>query len=306
MARRSQAVSSAIRTENLSKSFLSVRAVRQLNLEVPQGGIYALVGPNGAGKTTAIKVLMNILKPTRGTAEVLGTDSTRLRGDWFAQIGYVSENQQQPEWMRVDQFFDYLRPFYPTWDRQVESSLIRQMQLPLDRKLRHLSRGMKMKAALASSLAYRPKLIVLDEPFTGLDPLVRDELVESLLERASEATILISSHDLAEIESFSSHVGYMEEGRLKLSEEMSSLINRFRDVQVTLNAPTAVPAPLPTTWLQPATSGTTFHFIDSQFDQERTRMAIHSVFGDVRDVTFSLMALRAIFLAMAKSGRHMD
>jgi ABC-2 type transport system ATP-binding protein len=306
MARRSQAVSSAIRTENLSKSFLSVRAVRQLNLEVPQGGIYALVGPNGAGKTTAIKVLMNILKPTRGTAEILGTDSTRLRGDWFAQIGYVSENQQQPEWMRVDQFFDYLRPFYPTWDRQVESSLIRQMQLPLDRKLRHLSRGMKMKAALASSLAYRPKLIVLDEPFTGLDPLVRDELVESLLERASEATILISSHDLAEIESFSSHVGYMEEGRLKLSEEMSSLTNRFRDVQVTLNAPTAVPAPLPTTWLQPATSGTTFHFIDSQFDQERTRMAIHSVFGDVRDVTFSLMALRAIFLAMAKSGRHMD
>jgi len=299
-------VSSAIRTENLSKSFLSVRAVRQLNLEVPQGGIYALVGPNGAGKTTAIKVLMNILKPTRGTAEVLGTDSTRLRGDWFAQIGYVSENQQQPEWMRVDQFFDYLRPFYPTWDRQVESSLIRQMQLPLGRKLRHLSRGMKMKAALASSLAYRPKLIVLDEPFTGLDPLVRDELVESLLERASEATILISSHDLAEIESFSSHVGYMEEGRLKLSEEMSSLINRFRDVQITLNAPTAVPAPLPTTWLQPATSGTTFHFIDSQFDQERTRMAIHSVFGDVRDVTFSLMALRAIFLAMAKSGRHMD
>jgi ABC-2 type transport system ATP-binding protein len=306
MARRIQALSSAIRTENLSKNFLSVRALRQVNLEIPHGAIYALVGPNGAGKTTAIKVLMNILKPTRGTAEVLGTDSTRLRGDCFAQIGYVSENQQQPEWMRVDQFFDYLRPFYPTWDREVESSLIRQMQLPLDRKLRHLSRGMKMKAALASSLAYRPKLIVLDEPFTGLDPLVRDELVESLLERASEATILISSHDLAEIESFSSHVGYMEEGQLKFSEEMSSLTNRFRDVQITLNAPTAVPAELPATWLQPVTSGTTFQFIDSQFDQERTRTAIHSAFGDVRDATFNPMALRAIFLAMAKSGRRMD
>ena len=299
-------MSSAIRTENLSKKFFSVRAVRQLNLEVPQGAIYALVGPNGAGKTTAIKVLMNILQPTRGTAEVLGIDSSRLRADSFAQIGYVSENQQQPEWMRVDQFFDYLRPFYPTWDRELESSLIRQMQLPLDRKLRHLSRGMKMKAALASSLAYRPKLIVLDEPFSGLDPLVRDELVESLLERASEATILISSHDLAEIESFSSHVGYMEEGQLKLSEEMSSLTNRFRDVQVTLNAPAAVPAQLPATWLQPATSGTTFQFIDSQFDQERTPTAIHSAFGDVRDVTLNPMTLRAIFLAMAKSGRRMD
>ena len=151
-------MSSAIRTEDLSKKFFSVRAVRQLNLEVPQGAIYALVGPNGAGKTTAIKVLMNILQPTRGTAQVLGMDSGSLRGDSFTQIGYVSENQQQPEWMRVDQFFDYLRPFYPNWDRQLESSLIRQMQLPLDRKLRHLSRGMKMKAALASSLAYRPKV----------------------------------------------------------------------------------------------------------------------------------------------------
>jgi ABC-2 type transport system ATP-binding protein len=297
-------VSSAIRTENLSKRFLTVRALRQLNLELPQGAIYALVGPNGAGKTTMIKVLMNILRPTQGTAEVLGTDSTKLRGDWFAQIGYVSENQEQPEWMRVDQFFDYLRPFYPNWDRDLESALVRQMALPMDRKLRHLSRGMKMKAALASSLAYRPKLIVLDEPFSGLDPLVRDELVESLLERATEATILISSHDLAEIESFSSHVGYMEEGQLKFSEEMSSLTSRFRDVQVTLNAPAVPPPSMPAAWLQPASSSTTFQFIDSQFEQERTRAAIHSAFSNVRDITFTPMSLRAIFVAMAKIGRR--
>jgi ABC-2 type transport system ATP-binding protein len=296
-------VSSAIRTANLSKRFLTVRAVRHLSLEIPHGAIYALVGPNGAGKTTMIKVLMNILHPTQGTAEVLGTDSTKLRGDWFAQIGYVSENQEQPEWMRVDQFFDYLRPFYPNWDRDLESALVRQMALPMDRKLRHLSRGMKMKAALASSLAYRPKLIVLDEPFSGLDPLVRDELVESLLERASEATILISSHDLAEIESFSSHVGYMEEGQLKFSEEMSSLTNRFRDVQVMLNAPAVPPTNIPAAWLQPASSSTTFQFIDSQFDQERTRAAIHSAFSNVRDMTFTPMSLRAIFVAMAKIGR---
>jgi len=299
-------VNSAIRTENLSKNFLTVRALRRLNLEIPQGAVYALVGPNGAGKTTMIKVLMNILHPTHGTAEVLGTDSTRLKGDWFAQIGYVSENQEQPEWMRVDQFFDYLRPFYPGWDRELESALVRQMALPMDRKLRHLSRGMKMKAALASSLAYRPKLIVLDEPFSGLDPLVRDELVESLLERASEATILISSHDLAEIESFSSHVGYMEEGQLKFSEEMSSLASRFRDVQVTLNAPALPPSNIPAAWLQPASSSTTFQFIDSQFDQERTRAAIHSAFRDVRDITFTPMSLRAIFVAMAKIGRKAD
>lgn len=297
-------MSSAIRTENLSKKFFSVRAVRQLNLEVPQGAIYALVGPNGAGKTTAIKMLLNILSPTGGIAEVLGVESSKLRGDLFTKIGYVSENQQQPEWMRVDQFFDYLRPFYPDWDREVESSLIRQMQLPLDRKLRHLSRGMKMKAALASSLAYRPKLIVLDEPFTGLDPLVRDELIESLLERANEATILISSHDLAEIESFSSHVGYMEEGQLKFSEEMSSLTNRFRDVQVTLNEPAASLPNLPGSWLQPVTSGTAVQFIESRFQPDNTEKVVRATFGEVRDMTFNPMSLRAIFLAMAKSGRR--
>ena len=100
---------------------------------------------------------------------------------------------------------------------------MRQFDLPIERKLKHLSRGMKMKAAFASSLAYRPKLIVLDEPFTGLGPLVRDELIESLLERAPETTIFLSSHDLAEIESFASHVGYLEDGRMLFSEEMTVL-----------------------------------------------------------------------------------
>jgi ABC-2 type transport system ATP-binding protein len=296
-------MSGAVRTEKLSKAFWTVKALRDMSLEIPQGAIYALVGPNGAGKTTAIKVLMNILSPSAGRAEVLGVDSSKLAGDFFTQVGYVSENQQMPEWMRVDQFFDYLRPFYPQWDRELENSLREQMELPRDRKLRHLSRGMKMKAALASSLAYRPKLIVLDEPFTGLDPLVRDQLIESLLERAAEATILISSHDLAEIESFSSHVGYLEQGRLKFSEEMSILTNRFREVVVTLAQAPGVPARTPETWLQPAAAGATFQFIESQFDQERTGAAIRSTFGQVRDVTYTPMTLRSIFLAMAKSKR---
>jgi ABC-2 type transport system ATP-binding protein len=112
--------------------------------------------------------------------------------------------------------------FYPSWDRDLENELVKQFQLPLDRKLGKLSRGMRMKAALASSLAYRPKLIVLDEPFGGLDPLVRDELIEGLVERAPESTIFVSSHDLAEIENLASHVGYLEQGRLRLSEEMTT------------------------------------------------------------------------------------
>ena len=103
--------------------------------------------------------------------------------------------------------------------------------LPMKGKLKHLSRGMKMKAAFIGALSYRPALLVLDEPFTGLDPLVRDELIQGLLERIGETTLFLSSHDLAEIESFASHVGYLEQGRLLFSEEMTTLSNRFRKVE---------------------------------------------------------------------------
>jgi ABC-2 type transport system ATP-binding protein len=162
-----------IRTENLSKRFRSTSALNEATLAVPEGAIYALVGANGAGKTTLIKLLMNIFRPTSGRARVMGIESRHLAGKDFQRIGYVSENQDMPDWMTVEAMLDYLRPFYPQWDGALEQQLVRQFDLPLKRKLKHLSRGMRMKAAFASSLAYRPKLIVLDEPFSGLDPLER-------------------------------------------------------------------------------------------------------------------------------------
>jgi ABC-2 type transport system ATP-binding protein len=230
-------MTSAIHTQDLVKKFRKVTAVDHLNLEVPEGSNYALVGPNGAGKTTAIKILMNIFPPSSGRAEVLGTDSRHVAASAFTSLGYVSENQDLPDWMRVDTFLDYLRPFYPGWDRDLEEAMVKQYDLPRDRKLGKMSRGMRMKAALVSSLAYHPKLIVLDEPFGGLDPLVRDELIEGLLERASETTIFVSSHDLAEVENVASHVGYVEEGKLRFSEEMAALTARFREVELTFDAP---------------------------------------------------------------------
>ena len=242
-----------INTQNLRKRFGRTVAVDDLNLAVREGAIYAMVGANGAGKTTLIKLLMNIFSPTAGRAEVLGIDCRRLAGKAFNRIGYVSENQEMPDWMTAGSMLEYYRAFYPTWDHALEQQLVRQFDLPLKRKLKHLSRGMKMKAAFASSLAYRPSLIVLDEPFTGLDPLVRDELIEGLIERAPETTIFLSSHDLAEIESFSSHVGYLEQGRLLFSEEMPALSNRFREVTVTLDRPSPLPENIPPSWLQPQT-----------------------------------------------------
>src|SRR5437660_5269221 len=190
----------AIHTDQLSKRFGRVIALDRVNLDVQEGALYALVGQNGAGKTTTIKVLMNLIRATGGSAIVLGTDSHNIRGKSYAQIGYVSENQEMPEWMKTGALLKYLREFYSTWDSDLEQSLVKQFDLPLDRKIKTLSRGMKMKLALASALAYHPRLIVLDEPIGVLDPRVRDQLIESLLERAAESTVFISSHDLAEIE----------------------------------------------------------------------------------------------------------
>jgi ABC-2 type transport system ATP-binding protein len=207
----------AIHIEDLRKRFGRTDALNGVDLSVPEGAIYALVGPNGAGKTTLIKALMNIIRPTSGHASVLGLDSRRLMGKAFNFIGYVSENQDLPDGMTVGAMLGYLRPFYPTWDLALEKQLLQLFDLPLNRKLKHLSRGMRMKAAFAGSLAYRPRIIVLDEPFSGLDPLVRDELIESLLDRSPETTIFLSSHDLTEIESFASHVGYLEQGGVLFS-----------------------------------------------------------------------------------------
>ena len=292
-----------IRTYNVSKKFRGNTVLDGLSLAVPEGSIYALVGPNGAGKTTSIKLLMNILRPSGGQLEVLGVDSRRLSAREFAQIGYVSENQEMPDWMTVGYFLNYWRDFYPTWDCSLAAELVHQLDLPLDRKLRHLSAGMRMKAALASSLAYRPKLMVLDEPFTGLDALVRDELIEGLLPRAENTTVFISSHDLAEVETFASHIGYLERGRLQFSEELDTLRTRFREVVLTFATAPPLPRDWPSNWLMPETAASVIRFVDAQFSDERTPGEVRRLFPDVREIAVAGLPLRTIFVTLAKAGR---
>jgi ABC-2 type transport system ATP-binding protein len=297
-------MTAVIRTDALTKKYRRLTALDHVNLEVQEGAVYALVGQNGAGKTTAIKILMNLISASRGTAHVLGTDSRKIRGKSYIQIGYVSENQEIPEWMKVGALFDYLRHFYPTWDLALEQSLINEFDLPLDRKIKALSRGMKMKLALAGALAFHPRLIVLDEPFGGLDPLVRDQLIEGLLERAAESTVFLSSHDLAEIESFASHVGYLESGKLLFSEDMASLSTRFREVELTRVSDGPLPSSLPESWLQTKISGAIVRFVDSRFDEQKTPSEIGRLFGTVKDVQYRALSLRAIFLAMARKSEE--
>ena len=292
-----------VRTEHLTKRFGRVSVLDGLELSIDEGSVYGLVGANGAGKTTTVKVLMNILEPTSGRALVLGQDSRHLGPPEFQQIGYVSENQEMPNWMTVDYFMAYLKPFYPTWDDDRARELLKQLELPGARKLKHLSRGMRMKAALASSLAYRPKLLVLDEPFSGLDPLVRDEFIESLVEIAQDTTLLISSHDLAEIESFATHIGFLNDGTLRFSQSLSALTDRFREIEVTLDVAPGLPPQWPAEWLRPETSARVIRFVDSQFDETRTVSRVRMLFGQTARVDVTAMSLRSIFVTLAKASR---
>lgn len=290
-----------IRTENLTKTYHHGYALAGVTFELPKGSVFALTGPNGAGKSTAIKIFLNLIRPSAGTAEVLGVNSTRLGAAELSEIGYVSEDQKLPEWMRVDYFVKYCRALYPSWDDARAAELIHQFELPVQQRLHNLSRGMKVKAALTVSLAYRPKLILLDEPFSGLDMLVRDQLIESIVDCTPEATVLIASHDLAEIESFATHVGYLNEGRLEFIEEMGSLSRRFREVELTLDRPSELPAELPPAWLNAEQSGVAVRFTDSHFEPGRSHEEVAHRFGGVRDIQSREMSVRAIFLALAKS-----
>jgi len=290
------------RATGLSKTFGKVRVLDGLDFDVPEGSIFALIGPNGAGKTTTIKILMNILQPTSGEAEVLGRDSRQLGPGDLENIGYVSENQEMPGWMSVQYLMAYLKPFYPAWDDARARDLMDRFDLPPDRKLRHLSRGMLMKTALAASLAYRPRLLVMDEPFSGLDPLVREELIEGLAASAGETTIFVSSHDLGEVESFASHIGYLDGGSLRFTEEMASLTARFRQIEVTLDESATFDTAdrWPAAWLRREATPSLVRFVDSTFHPERTPHEIGQVFEGVKNVTVQTMPLRAIFVALAR------
>lgn len=294
-----------IRTQSLSRHFGRTIALDHVDLDVSEGSVYALVGANGAGKTTLIKILMNIFEPAAGEAHVLGVPSLKIAGEVFTRIGYVSENQEMPDWMTGAEMLAYWRNFYPTWDRELEQQLVRQLSFPLDRKLKHLSRGQRMKAAFASSLAYRPALLVLDEPFSGLDPLVRDELIETLVDPAPETTVFLSSHDLAEIETFSTHLGFLEQGQLLFSEEMTTLSNRFREVTVTLAQPSGFPSNPPTSWLRLEHADSVVRFVHSNF-AGTTPAEIAAAFPSARNISLDPMPLRSIFLSIARSSRALE
>jgi ABC-2 type transport system ATP-binding protein len=304
-------------TDRVSRRFGRIEAVRDLSLTVPAGSICGFIGANGAGKTTTLKLLMNLIRPSSGRAMVLGVDSRTLGPRHLARIGYVSENQELPHEMTVRALLAYVRPVYPTWDDALCERLRRLLDLPLDQRLRTLSRGMRMKAALVASLAYRPRLLVMDEPFSGLDPVMRDDLVQGILELAGDGerwSAIISSHDLFEIERLIDHVAFLQEGRLAFAEPIAALQARFRQIDVIastdgdgVSLASSLPPqrPAPPDWLAVQVSDRALRFVHSQYVLGETERDLAARFPGAQ-IQAGPLSLRDTFVALARQRRRLQ
>lgn len=263
----------------------------------------ALLGQNGAGKTTTLRALVNIYQAQQGSGSLIGFPLGSDSPEFFQKIGYVSENQELPLRWTIGKLINYLRPQYPTWDDELCQSLLRTFELSPKYRIGQLSRGMFMKVALLSSMAYRPELLILDEPFSGLDPLVREELIDAILDlmNGENWTILLSSHDVHEVEQLCDQVTILNRGTTLLSESLESLQTRFRSWNVTTQEPVSLdPEKVPSSLiLIKALAPNSWTFIDTAHDPTAP-FDPSSVFGPLSGQEENTLSLREIYLALAK------
>ncbi len=293
----------AVHVEDLIYRYGRTVALDHLDLVIPEGSLYALLGPNGSGKTTLLQVLTGLRRAHAGRSTMLGADSSTLTYRDRAAIGYVAEGQRLPRWMRLEQLEAYLAPMYPAWDRQLATELRTRFALDPARKIGTLSRGEQMKAALLCALAPRPRLLIMDEPFTGIDVSVRDELVRGLLASAGSEgwTVLVCSHDVDEVELLADRVGFLAGGRLRLSESADDLRERFKRVTVLLGEHSMQPA-IPPEWLSVERAGQLLSFMVPDATPELAARTLPARFPDARHIEVSPTSLRDVFIAMARSG----
>ncbi len=205
-----------IEVKRLTRRFGRKTALDAVNLGVPRGAVFGLVGENGAGKTTLIRHLLGLLKATAGEVRVFGRDPIRDPAGVLGRIGYLSEENDLPGWMRVDEFLRYSRAFYRDWDPKYAAELRETFALDPSARLRNLSKGQRARAGLVAALAHRPELLVLDEPSSGLDPVVRRDILGAIIRTVADEgrTVLFSSHLLDEVERVSDHVAMLHRGRV--------------------------------------------------------------------------------------------
>lgn len=226
----------AVSTDNLCKSFDGgTVAVSGLDLNVPTGCVYGLVGRNGAGKTTALRMLMGLLEPSAGSTRVLGRDLRLAPAAHRSQVAYVSQTQQLHIALTLSEHCDYISHFYPAWNGDRATRLAQRFELPEHQQIGLMSGGQQRKAAIVLALACTPRVLVLDEPAAGLDPVARRQLIDEIIDLISDAdgcTVLFSTHILSDLERIAEYVGVMDRGRLVMSDPLEQIQSGTRRIQV--------------------------------------------------------------------------
>jgi ABC-2 type transport system ATP-binding protein len=205
-----------------------------------------LVGENGAGKTTLIKHILGLLKAQSGTVRVFGLDPVADPVGVLSRVGYLSEEPDMPGWMRVRELIRYVAAFYPTWDHDYAERLRREFDLDPNAKVKHLSKGQRARAGLLVALSYRPELLLLDEPSSGLDPIVRRDILGAIVRTIADEgrTVLFSSHLLAEVERVSDQVAMIKSGRILFCDALDRVKNLHARLTLRFENPQPAPPPL--------------------------------------------------------------
>lgn len=234
-----------VETLGLTKHYGKLKAVHDLNLTVERQCITGFLGRNGAGKSTTIKMLLGMIRPTAGTGRVMGYDiadpaqSLSIR----RRIAYVGEDKGLYGYMTVGELIGFTRSFYSDWQPHIEARLLKAYQLPRERKVKAISKGMRTKLALLLALARRPDLIILDEPSEGLDPVSIDELLQTLREVCDAGTsVFFSSHQLSEVEQIADRVLIIDRGNLVMNTRLNDLLDHYRHITVEFAEQDPLPA----------------------------------------------------------------
>jgi ABC-2 type transport system ATP-binding protein len=235
-----------IATVELRKNYDDVEAVRGLSLRVPAGSIYGFLGRNGAGKTTTIKVLLGMARPTSGHVSVFGlpADTQEASVDIRRRTGFVSDDKDLYGYMTVEGMIRFTAPFFPRWRADLEQRYVHKFELPLDRKVKALSRGMRTKLALLLALCRGAELLILDEPTSGLDPAMTEEVLQALVGHVAseEMTVFFSSHQIAEVDQIADHVTIIDHGRAVVTGALDDLRQNFRRIQLVFDGEAPEPS----------------------------------------------------------------
>lgn len=231
--------SSLVSVNRLTRRFDDKVALDDISLQVPRGGVFGLIGGNGAGKTTLIRHLLGMLKAQSGSVRVFGLDPVANPVEVLGRIGYLSEDRDLPNWMRVSELIRYTQAFYPAWDSTYAKELLEAFDLDPKASVRSLSRGQRARAGLLIALAHRPELLVLDEPSSGLDPVVRRDILGSIIRTIADdgRTVFFSSHLLDEVERVADRVAIIHHGKISLAATMDEIKESHRRMTLRFREP---------------------------------------------------------------------